>query len=189
MWEHDYHLAGSANCRGRTAPPLWDDGQHPVQRLWTDIGQLSRNSSVLSETSGSAGRDQAISIAQGHGGVPVGVGPGRSAMRSILLAMMKSFSCNPLSWCLEKRSRKGAAAAGRAASALPPARSVQWLLRRAYILFAQHQRKHGTIQTQTSTTPHDQSGTQGTRHSGTGAGHHPDHQAANEDQTAVRTLW
>jgi hypothetical protein len=51
---------------------------------------------VLSETSGSAGRDQAISIAQGHGGVPVGVGPDRSTMRSILLAMMKSFSCNPL---------------------------------------------------------------------------------------------
>jgi hypothetical protein len=25
---------------GRTDPPLWDDGQHPVQRLWTDIGQL-----------------------------------------------------------------------------------------------------------------------------------------------------
>src|SRR5215468_9748524 len=47
---------------------------------------------------------------------------------------------------------------------------------------------HGTIQTQTSTTPHDQSGTQGTRHSGTGAGHHADHQAADEDQTAVRTL-
>src|SRR5262249_30167714 len=53
---------------------------------------------------------------------------------------------------------------------------------------AQHQRNHGTVQTQTSTTPHDQSGTQGTRHSGTGAGHHPDHQAADEDQTAVRTL-
>jgi hypothetical protein len=186
MWEHDYHLAGSANCRGRTDPPLWDDGQHPVQRLWTDIGQLSRNSSVLSETvrrSRPSHQHRARS-----GGVPVGVGPGRSAMRSILLAMMKSFSCNPLSWCLEKRSRKGAAAAGRAASALPPARSVQWLLRRAYILFAQHQRKHGTIQTQTSTTPHDQSGTQGTRHSGTGAGHHADHQAADEDQTAVRTL-
>src|SRR5207244_10468877 len=43
-----------------------------------------------------AGRGQAISIAQGHRGVPVEVGPGRSAMRSILLAMMKSFSCNPL---------------------------------------------------------------------------------------------
>jgi hypothetical protein len=57
-----------------------------------------------------------------------------------------------------------------------------------YILSAQHQRNHGTVQTQTSTTPHDQSGTQGTRHSGTGAGHHPDHQAADEDQTAVRTL-
>src|SRR5262249_36810393 len=39
------------------------------------------------------------------------------------------------------------------------------------ILSAQHQRNHGTVQTQTSTTPHDQSGTQGTRHSGTGAGH------------------
>src|SRR5213080_407167 len=50
------------------------------------------------------------------------------------------------------------------------------------------QRNHGTVQTQTSTTPHDQSGTQGTRHSGTGAGHHADHQAADEDQTAVRTL-
>ena len=49
-------------------------------------------------------------------------------------------------------------------------------------------RNHGTVQTQTSTTPHDQSGTQGTRHSGTGAGHHADHQAADEDQTAVRTL-
>jgi hypothetical protein len=33
---------------------------------------------------------------KGHRGVPVEVGPGRSAMRSILLAMMKSFSCNPL---------------------------------------------------------------------------------------------
>ena len=62
------------------------------------------------------------------------------------------------------------------------------LLRRAHILSAQHQRNHGTVQTQTSTTPHDQSGTQGTRHSGTGAGHHADHQAADEDQTAVRTL-
>ena len=50
------------------------------------------------------------------------------------------------------------------------------------------QRNHGTVQTQTSTTPHDQSGTQGPRHSGTGAGHHADHQAADEDQTAVRTL-
>ena len=96
---------------------------------------------------------------------------------------------------------KGRPAAGRAASALRPrARAhppsirpsppgtVQGLLRRAHILSAQHQRNHGTVQTQTSTTPHDQSGTQGTRHSGTGAGHHPDHQAADEDQTAVRTL-
>ena len=58
----------------------------------------------------------------------------------------------------------------------------------SHILSAQHQRNHGTVQTQTSTTSHDQSGTQGTRHSGTGAGHHPDHQAADEDQTAVRTL-
>src|SRR5262249_14909699 len=33
------------------------------------------------------------------------------------------------------------------------------------ILSAQHQRNHGTVQTQTSTTHHDQSGTQGTRHS------------------------
>ena len=69
-----------------------------------------------------------------------------------------------------------------------PPGTVQGLLRRAHILSAQHQRNHGTVQTQTSTTPHDQSGTQGTRHSGTGAGHHPDHQAADEDQTAVRTL-
>jgi len=73
----------------------------------------SRNLAVLSETSGSAGRDQAVSIAQGHGGVPVGVGPGRSAMRSILLAM-KSFSCNPLILVLREtvvqrggRRRKG----------------------------------------------------------------------------------
>src|SRR5215475_4897761 len=81
----------------------------------------------------------------------------------------------------------------RAASAPPsirpsPPGTVQGLLRRAHILSAQHQRNHGTVQTQTSTTPHDQSGTQGTRHSGTGAGHHADHQAADEDQTAVRTL-
>src|SRR6516165_6004801 len=69
-----------------------------------------------------------------------------------------------------------------------PPGTVQGLLRRAHILFAQHQRNHGTVQTQTSTTPHDQSGTQGTRHSGTGAGHHPNHQAADEDPTAVRTL-
>src|SRR5262245_42914977 len=69
-----------------------------------------------------------------------------------------------------------------------PPGTVQGLLRRAHILSAQHQRNHGTVQTQTSTTPHDQSGTQGTRHSGTGGGHHPDHQAADEDQTAVRTL-
>jgi hypothetical protein len=69
-----------------------------------------------------------------------------------------------------------------------PPGTVQGLLRRARILFAQHQKNHGTVQTQTSTTPHDQSGTQGTRHSGTGAGHHADHQAADEDQTAVRTL-
>src|SRR5262249_15308885 len=62
------------------------------------------------------------------------------------------------------------------------------LLPRAHILSAQHQRTHGTVQTHASTTPHDQSGTQGTRHSGTGAGHHADHQAADEDQTAVRTL-
>jgi hypothetical protein len=76
--------------------------------------QCLSNLAVLSETSGSASRDQAISIAQGHGGVPVGVGPGRSAMRSILLAMMKSFSCNPLILVLREtvaqrggRRRKG----------------------------------------------------------------------------------
>jgi RNA polymerase primary sigma factor len=38
------------------------------------------------------------------------------------------------------------------------------LLQRAHILSAQHQRNHGTVQTQTPTAPHDQSGTQGTRH-------------------------
>ena len=48
-----------------------------------------------------------------------------------------------------------------------PPQTVQGLLRGAHILSAQHQRNHGTVQTQTSTTPHDQSGTQGTRHSGT----------------------
>ena len=36
-----------------------------------------------------------------------------------------------------------------------PPGTVQGLLRRAHILSAPHQRNHGTVQTQTSTTPHD----------------------------------
>jgi len=69
-----------------------------------------------------------------------------------------------------------------------PPGTVQGLLRRAHILSAQRQRNHGTVQIQTSTTPHDQSGTQGTRHSGTGAGHHPNHQAARLRSGVIKNI-
>jgi hypothetical protein len=41
-----------------------------------------------------AGRNKATASRKGHGGVPIRVG--RSSVRLILLAMMKSFSCRPL---------------------------------------------------------------------------------------------
>src|SRR5262249_1948598 len=57
----------------------------------------------------------------------------------------------------ENNMTRSASRSNGVSSAALTTGTVQGLLRRAHILSAQHQRNHGTVQTQTSTTPHDQS--------------------------------